>query len=86
MATGDLRDWDMTWPQKLISERRFLYLGSADLALCVELTPAETGSPARYHDLDDHVRPWSIHATICAAALTTKSCGTSSSRYAPIVT
>lgn len=57
MSTGDLRDWDSTWPQKLISERRFLCLGSTDSALCAELTPAETASPARYHEMDDYLRP-----------------------------
>lgn len=57
MLSGDLRDWDSTWPQKLISEQRFVCLGSTDVALCVELTPAATGSPTRYHDGDVHIRP-----------------------------
>lgn len=56
MSSGDLRDWDSTWPQKLISERRFLCLGSTDLALCAELTPATTAHPAKYHELDDRLR------------------------------
>lgn len=54
-TSTDLRVWDSLWPQKLISERRFVCLGSTDMALCAELTPADKGGPKRLESLYDEV-------------------------------
>lgn len=51
----DLRAWDGIWPQKLVAERRFVCLGSTDMAFCVELTPADRGGPVRMESRYDEV-------------------------------
>lgn len=55
MMMGDFREWDQGWTQKLISERRFQFLGSTDLALLVEPTPKTTGQVGKYLEMDDHL-------------------------------
>jgi hypothetical protein len=56
MMSGDFREWDSGWTQKLIAERRFRFLGSTDLAFFVEPTPKTRGSVEMYLEQDDHVR------------------------------
>lgn len=56
LMTGDYRDWDSNWPQKLISERRFRCLGSSDLSMCVNVMPSDVGQVAKHHEIDNHLR------------------------------
>jgi hypothetical protein len=54
-SSTDLRAWDGIWPQKLVAERRFVCLGSSDMALCAELTPRDKGEPKRLEALYDEI-------------------------------
>lgn len=51
---NDFRNWDATWPQKLIAERRFVYVGSSDLAYHAELMDDSQARTDSYVGLDDH--------------------------------
>ena len=52
----DFRQWDMTWPAKLIAERRFLFLGSSDFAFQVELRQDSQAGVDAYLKMDDQFR------------------------------
>lgn len=51
---GDFRNWDATWPQKLIAERRFIFTGSSDMIFNVELMHDSPGGADSYMKLDDY--------------------------------